>query len=298
MPWSRNYVGVIALAVAAAALGLAACGSATPPAASPPTTGAPSTTASTTTTPPPATTAPAATIDVRAYFMQGDKLGVAHRTVAPTPRTATAAMAELLAGPTPADVAAGLTSAIPSGARLLGLSIAAGTATVDLSGAFATGGGSLSMTARLAQVTYTLTQFPTVQGVLLLLDGAPVTVFGGEGIVLDHPATRASFEGVTPAILLESPGRGWAVHSPLRVTGSANVFEAQFQAEVTDASGSVLVSQAVHATSGTGTRGTFDATLAFSTTTTGPATLAVFDRSPRDGARIEIVSVPLELVAP
>ena len=260
------------------------------------------------TTVPPATTVPsmaptttmpeAATLDVRAYFMHGDTIGVAHRTVVATPRIATAAMAELLAGPTPNDAAAGLTTAIPGGTRLLGLDITAGTATVDLSGAFAQGGGSLSMTARLAQVTYTLTQFPTVAQVVFRVDGAPVTAFGGGGIVLDHPATRATFESVTPAILVESPGRGWAVHTPLHMSGTADVFEAQFQAELTDAAGTVLASRAVRATSGSGTRGTFDAPLPFPAAVTGPATLTVFDLSPKDGSRIDVVAVPVELVAP
>jgi germination protein M len=286
-----------AMAVAAIALGAAACGSTSHPEASPTTTGAPTTTP-VTPSPTTATTAPVATVDVRAYFMQGDTVGVAHRTVASTVRVATAAMAELLAGPSPADAAAGLTTAIPGGTELLGITIDGGTATVDLSGAFESGGGSLSMTARLAQVTYTLTQFPTVQRVAFQLDGQPVTVFGGEGIMLDHPATRTSFESVTPAILVESPGRGWAVHSPLRITGSANVFEAQFRAELTDASGAVLATQVVHATSGTGTRGTFDATLAFSATATGPVTLSVFDMSAKDGMRIDVVTIPLQVVTP
>jgi len=179
---------------------------------------------------------------------------------------------------------------------LLGIAIGNGTATVDLSGAFESGGGSLSMLGRLAQVTYTLTQFPTVGSVVFHVDGKPVTAFGGEGIVLDHPATRATFESVTPAILVESPARGSVVSSPLRITGTADVFEAQFQAELTDATGAVIVTQPVHATAGTGTRGTFDATLTFAST--GKATLTVFDLSPKDGSRTDQIEIPLDLVAP
>jgi hypothetical protein len=176
---------------------------------------------------------------------------------------------------------------------LLGIAISNGVATVDLSGAFESGGGSLSMLGRLAQVTYTLTQFPTVSSVVFHIDGKPVSAFGGEGIVLDHPATRASFESVVPAILVESPGRGSAVSSPLRITGTANVFEAQFQAELTDSTGTVIATQSVHATSGTGTRGTFDSNLAFSST--GSAVLKVFDISPKDGSRVDEVQIPLNL---
>lgn len=36
-------------------------------------------------------------------------------------------------------------------------------------------------------------RFPTVRRVLLRLDGRRVTVFGGEGLILDHPLTRSDF---------------------------------------------------------------------------------------------------------
>lgn len=275
----------------------ASCGSTTksgqPPSTRPgATTTAPATTGPTTTAP--TTTAPA-TMDVRVYFMRGDKIGVAHRTVTATRQVATAAMTELLAGPTASDSAAGLTTAIPSGTVLLGIDVAGGIATVDLTGAFGSGGGSLSMVSRLAEVTYTLTQFPTITGVNFRLDGKAVTVFGGEGIVLDHPATRSGFESVTPAILVEFPGRGWAVGTPLRVAGTANVFEAQFQAEITGSGGRVIATKSIRATSGTGTRGTFDTTISFPSSLSGPATLTVFDISAKDGSRIDVVTIPLEL---
>lgn len=252
----------------------------------------PATTA--TTSGPSSTTAPGAPVDLRVYFLHGDKLDVAHRAVPATVEVARAALTELLAGPTPADVAAGLASTVPAGTRLLGIDVAGGTATVDLSGEYASGGGSLSMTARLAQVTFTLTQFPTVKQVTFKLDGKPVTVFGGEGIVLDHPSTRASFESVTPPILVEFPARGAMAGSPVRISGSANVFEAQFRVELTDPAGRVLASKAVTATAGTGTRGTFDTSVAYSGYR-GAATLTAFDVSPKDGSRIDVVRIPLQL---
>lgn len=226
--------------------------------------------------------------------MRGDKLAVTGRTVPATQKVATTALDLLLAGPTAAETRMGLASTIPAGTALRSVSVADGIATVDLSATYASGGGSLSMTARLAQVTYTLTQFPTVKGVVFRLDGSPVTVFGGEGIVLDHPATRAGFESVTPAILVESPTPGSRVTSPLRIWGSANVFEAAFQLELVDGAGKVLAAQPVRATSGTGTRGSFDITVPFSAAP-GGAVLNLFDLSAKDGTRQDQVSVSLEL---
>jgi hypothetical protein len=277
----RRFVAVLAAGLVVAAVG---CSSASSPAAAPTTTGV--TAAATTTT----TTQASATADVRVYFLRGNKLDVAHRTITATPQIATAAITELLAGPTPADLSAGLSSPIPSGTRLRGIDIAAGTATIDLTATFADGGPP-SLTPQMAQVTFTLTQFSTVQRVVFRLDGQPMSGGGGQ------PATRTTFDALAPPILVEFPGRGWAVHSPLQVTGAADVFEAQFQAELTDATGRVLVRKAVTATSGTGTRGTFSTTLAFRATADGPGTLTLFDLSPKDGSRIDVVQIPVELVA-
>lgn len=272
--------------------GLTGCGSSRSGTTAPSLSTAPATTA--TTSGPAPTSATGAPVDLRAYFLHGDKLDVAHRSVPATVEVARAALTELLAGPTSADVAAGLASTVPTGTRLLGIDVAGGTATVDLSGEYASGGGSLSMTARLAQVTFTLTQFPTVNQVTFRLDGKPVTVFGGEGIVLDHPSTRASFESLTPPILVEFPARGATTGSPIRVSGSANVFEAQFRMELTDPTGRVLAGHAVTATAGTGTRGAFDTSVAYSGYR-GPATLTAFDVSPKDGSRIDVVRIPVQL---
>src|SRR5660397_255121 len=103
--------------------------------------------------------------------------------------------------PTASEKEYGLYTSIPANTAYLALDISKGIATVDLSQEYASGGGSLAMMMRLTQVVYTLTQFDTVSGVRFQLDGKPVEVFGGEGIVLDHPIDRSDYEGlVTPAI--------------------------------------------------------------------------------------------------
>lgn len=57
------------------------------------------------------------------------------------------------------------------------------------------------MQMRLGQVVYTMTQFPTVKAVRFKLDGAPVNVFSGEGIVLDHPVGRSDYKDLAPSSL-------------------------------------------------------------------------------------------------
>lgn len=232
---------------------------------------------------------------VRVYFARGEHIGVALREITPTKAVATAAMQQLLAGPTAQEQAWGLATAIPAGTRLLGVEVDRGTARVDLSGEFDDGGGTLSMTMRLAQVVYTLTQFPTVQRVEFYMNGSRVDVFGGEGIVLTSPKTRADFEEVTPAILVEEPTPGATVRSPLRVRGTANTFEAMFMVSIEDASGTPVIDVPVMATSGTGTRGTFDVSLPFTLTDPGPATLVVYEPSAKDGSPINVVRIPVVL---
>jgi hypothetical protein len=149
------------------------------------------------------------------------------------------------------------------------------------------------MFARLAQVVYTLTQFPTVEAVLFELDGEPVTTFSNEGIVLGGPQTREDYEDVTPAILVESPTPFETVASPLGIEGTANVFEATVSYALVDALGNELASGFATATCGTGCRGTFEAEVPFDAADGAALTLAVFEVSAKDGSRANVVEIPL-----
>ena len=191
------------------------------------------------------------------WFTRGESLFMVKRDVASTPRIGTAAMESLLAGPEPREQAAAVGSQIPAGTQLLGLSVEGGVATVDLTSEFESGGGSASMNMRIAQVVYTLTQFPTVKGVLFELDGQHVDVLGGEGVVVDEPVTRKDYRSLMPAILVTDPQIGERVDNPVVVQGSANVFEANVTVEIVDAGGKVLGHTFTTASCGTGCRGTF-----------------------------------------
>ncbi len=90
------------------------------------------------------------------------------------------------------------------GTRLLDLAISDGTAMVDLSRAFESGGGTLEVTLRLTQVACTLDQFESVEGVRFALEGELLNVFSGDGIVVDRPVSCASYR--TYLSEPESPG--------------------------------------------------------------------------------------------
>lgn len=126
----------------------------------------------------------------------------------------------------------------------------------------------------LAQLVYTASQFSD----------------DGSAEIDGQRYARADFEEQTPSVLVESPLAFSGVSAPIRATGTANTFEATFEYEVKDSSGKVVDAHFVTATSGTGTRGTFDFT---TKAVADPATLVVFETSAEDGSRRNEVEIPL-----
>ncbi|MCB0959505.1 MAG: GerMN domain-containing protein [Acidimicrobiales bacterium] len=169
------------------------------------------------------------------------------------------AVEALLAGPTQPDSLSGMTSMIPEGTELGGLDITDGTATIDLSEEFVSGGGSTSMQLRVAQVVFTLTQFPTVERVQFQIDGEVPEGLGGEGLPTAYEG-RDAFDDVLPRILPESPTPYEKISSPLTVSGLANTFEATVRWSVSTTEGSLLEEGFTTATAGSGTWGTFELT--------------------------------------
>ena len=248
---------------------------------------------STTTGTTPVETTPETT-SLAVYLLRDGKIAPVRRSVEATPGVARASLEALLEGPTSEERAGGLVSAIPVGTRLLDIAVADGVATVDLSGEFDDGGGSASMQARVAQVVATLTRFPTIERVGFRLDGEDVDAIGGEGVIVDPPVGRLDIEEQTPQILVESPLPGDTVSTPIRVSGTANVFEATVSFEVRDAADAVIDESFTTATSGTGTRGTFEHVLEVPDVD-GQVTIVAFEASAEDGSPLHVVRVPVTI---
>ncbi len=100
------------------------------------------------------------------------------------------AITTLLAGPTDETYA----TTIPSGTRLLDFKMAQDGVHLNLSQAFTEGGGSASMEGRLKQILYTATSVDPNQSVWLSVEGQPLEVLGGEGLMVGQPMTRQWFE--------------------------------------------------------------------------------------------------------
>jgi hypothetical protein len=254
---------------------------------------------------------------VRAYFLLRDPFSGGEvvneptlvpvlRTVPKSKATAKAAMKALLGGPSAKERAAkphDILTLIPAGSKLLGIEISGGLATVDLSAEFASlspddawDGGVFSLRGRLAQVVYTLTQFTTVDRVNFKLEGKPVKVFTSEEVVLDRPVTRATYrDRYLPVIFVDRPAWGAALLNPGRVTGLADVFEAQFRIALRDRNDKVLVDRPVLATVGTGSWGRFDVTLSYHVSRAQWGTLRVWDISEHSGKPVAVREYPVYL---
>ncbi len=101
------------------------------------------------------------------------------------------ALETLLAGQ-PASSEVG--STIPAGTALRSVAIESDGVHVDLSADFKSGGGSASMSGRLGQIVYTATTLDPTAKVWISIEGEPLEVLGGEGLIVDQPMTRQSFD--------------------------------------------------------------------------------------------------------
>jgi spore germination protein GerM len=243
---------------------------------------------------------------VRLYFMapgggtpgRADPFLVSvHRHIPTTPGIALATLRELVEGPSAADqqLIEGISTAVPDETLVLGINLVDGLATVDLSREFESGGGSLSMFSRLAQIIYTVTQFPTVDEVQFALDGRPVTVFSNEGLVIDEPGSRSHFVDLLPTVFVDTPAAGAEVDTPLRMTGMAAVFEATFLYRLESTDGTVLAEGFAMSDNGVGW-GTFDVTLEVEVDTPTEAVLTVWEESAKDGSVQALRETPLTLL--
>lgn len=135
------------------------------------------------------------------YWLQSknDKFELVERPVTLDKATSTnpnaileQAFMRLLAGPSNSDRE--ISTTIPQGTKLQSVKVENDTVKVDLSPEFTSGGGSASMTGRLGQVIYTATSLDPNAKVLISVDGKLLETLGGEGLELEQPLTRSSFQ--------------------------------------------------------------------------------------------------------
>ena len=193
--------------------------------------------------PDPTVTLPPGARIINVYWLGGEGAVtgsplVAGGRVVASDGVALAAMQALLAGPNELEKSLGMGSAIPDGTEVLGLTIADGVATIDLSREFNdVGTGTSGEMYLLSQVIYTLTQFPGVESVTFIFEGEEVEFMMGHG---RNPRGHTRSIDVFPGVLIESPYPGQTVPSPIVISGQRRTFESTVLFEVTNAAGDVI----------------------------------------------------------
>ena len=232
---SKRALIIIALSGA-----VAGCGGSNDASTTLPTTTSPSTTTATTTAPAPAP------ITVTVFRVRDGHLVAGVARVQGTRAVAAASLAALgLAAP---------------------ISISNGTATVERDDA---------TREQVAEMVYTLTQYPTIQR---------VDVAGKTGL------TRADVAEFVPPILVERPAAGATTGKTIAVSGSASVYEATVVLELRQA-GKVVQKKVVTAAEGAPGRGPFSGTLV--APASGHYVVAAYSPSAMDGSPQHEQDVPV-----
>lgn len=252
-------------------------------------------------------TTPVGTMTVAPYFYideaghpsrTGPFLVPVAREVSRSVAVARVTMEELFAGPTTAEggeSVPSISTTIPAGTRLLGLTIDENIATVDLSREFGAGDDSATVAQRAAQVVFTLSRFDSVAEVMFRQEGKPVAVQIGDGSLVSRPVGIWDYLEFAAAISVESPVYRGRAGDPMRVTGFAAVFEATFQYALTDASGLIIEEGVAMTNNGTGWGG-FDFTIDYQVDREQVGALIVWAHSANDGERIDIREYPVVLI--
>jgi hypothetical protein len=104
-----------------------------------------------------------------------------------------------LRGPSAVEAKSDVRTQLPVATRLRRTSLSGGIATIDLTRPYVGGTNKASLIARLAQLVWTATAVPNVNGVRLWIDGQPARSLG-QGISVDRVLTRTNVDPPKPSL--------------------------------------------------------------------------------------------------
>lgn len=224
------------------------------------------------------------TVLYEAWLVRDAVLYGAHREGEAGVRAVAArALAALTIAPTPDERRAGVSTKLSAQDKLVVAHIDQGVATVATPPSFRRG-DRRTRRLREAQVVFTLTQFSNIEGVRFRA-----------GAAIGPTLTRRSLRELLPPIVVDEPRAGATTHSPLTISGTANVFEATVSIRILDAAGKTIARTFTTATCGTGCRGDYTASVRYSVDQPQDGTVEVFEVSAKDGGPQHVVAVPVRL---
>jgi hypothetical protein len=236
---------------------------------------------------------PHASTKITVWFKRSARLWYTKRTVANANFPLRTTVRALIAGPNAAESAAGVKTAIAPGTRLLSTSLSGGVATVNFRQSFASPAPRKRIRMRLAQLTFTATQFSNVHSVALEIAGSKVTSIGG--VPVPARMTRAHFARLLPAIVVHTPSIGAHLSPAVRVTGTSEVFEGAMVVKVLNSGSHLVAKKFSTASCGTGCRGRFAVTISYHIGNAQAGSIVVTDTSARGGRPPNIVRIPVRL---
>jgi spore germination protein GerM len=134
------------------------------------------------------------------FFVLEGKLAPVTREAPSDLTPVEATMRALLEGPTPDELAGGITSEIPPQTSLLEVRVFDLVADVDLSAEFQSPASTDAILLRVAQVVWTLVRLPAVTAVRFVIDGEPVSVVTDDGTAVDRPVTAPDYAAVASGL--------------------------------------------------------------------------------------------------
>lgn len=248
---------------------------------------------------PPNTVQEPPTMPVAVYYLKTtDKDMFLVREVHQVARThdaPAAALQELIRGN---PVTEGAVRVLPPGTKVRSVKVENGLATVDFSREVLEANvGAAGEALGIQSIVNTLTEFPDIKRVAFQVEGGldeRARDWWGHVGLHEQPFTRNLAAVWEPAIWVTSPRSGEKVESPLRVQGSARVFEGTVNLRLMGDDGQKLAETYTTAAAGAPERGDFTAELTFSPPAGGQGRLEVFWKSPKDGSERDKVEIPVK----
>jgi len=142
------------------------------------------------------TISPAARAAAELYLIRSDRLARVTRDIA-IPLTPQKLVVALLQGPTDAEAAANLRTAITATSGASATEPEAGLVRVELGRSFATSGAADQVLA-IAQLVFTVTGVPGASRVSFTVSGRPVEVPTADGTLSSAPLGRSDFVALAP----------------------------------------------------------------------------------------------------
>ena len=188
-------------------------------------------------------------------------------------------------------------SILPPGTKILSVDINNGLATVNFSEEVLNANvGSSGEALGITSIVNTLAGIPNVEKVSFQVNGqtdSRAQDWWGHVGLYNQPFTADYSKVHKPAIWVTHPSPHQVIGVPLLVKGSALVFGGKVTARLLDSNGEVL-KETDTTTSGAPVRGDFTISIKFDPPENGEGVLEVFNYSPRDGSRENIISIPVQ----